>query len=120
MADQVIVYWVTFKGAIYKANMAAGTYQVMSSPDRLGATQRALDRAGIPHKSWEGEPATMEEFGVEILEPNELWQRFVQRPVIKSKVNDALLSLEDILGFMNLDLYNIANGNVDIKVQKEV
>lgn len=66
MADDVIVYWVTFNGAIYAANLASRTYVPMSSSERLGAAQRALDRAGIPHKPWSGTPASMEEFGTEV------------------------------------------------------
>jgi len=70
MADDVVVYWVPFRGTMYAADMVARTYVGMSSPERLEAAQRALTFAGIPHKGWtetgRGEPNTMEEFGVQI------------------------------------------------------
>jgi hypothetical protein len=73
MADNVVVYWVAKAGVIYAADLVTRTYVGISSMERLGAAKRALDFAGIPHKDWpHGEPATMEEFGVEIRNANAL------------------------------------------------
>lgn len=66
-ADNVVIYWVAKAGVIYAADMVSRTFVGISSLDRLGAAQRALDYAGIPHADWpHGEPSTMEEFGTEV------------------------------------------------------
>lgn len=76
MADDVVVYWVPFKGRMYAADMVARTYVAISSPERLEAAQRALTFAGIPHKGWgRGEPLTMEEFGTQAVDFDYLMQR---------------------------------------------
>src|SRR6478752_8089613 len=68
MADNVVIYYVGWKGTLYEANLLTGTYWGVPSMDRLAARRRALDWAGIPWKDWErGEPANMDEFGVEIV-----------------------------------------------------
>jgi hypothetical protein len=68
MADNVVIYYVAWHGTIYEANLLTGTYWGVPSMDRLGARRRALDWAGIPWKDWpKGEPANMDEFGVEIV-----------------------------------------------------
>jgi LysM repeat protein len=68
MADNVVIYYVGWKGTLYEANLLTGTYWGVPSPDRLAARRRALDWAGIPWKDWpHGEPANMDEFGVEIV-----------------------------------------------------
>ncbi len=64
MADNVVIYFVTFQGAIYEANMVTGKYFWHPDADRLAARQRALTRAGTPWAVWGTPPATMlYEFG---------------------------------------------------------
>jgi LysM repeat protein len=68
MADNVVIYYVGWHGILYEANLLTGTYWGVPNMDRLGARRRALDWAGIPWADWpHGEPANMDEFGVEII-----------------------------------------------------
>ncbi len=68
MADNVVIYHVTFNTVIYEANLLTGTYFPFADWDRFQARQRALTRAGIPFKTWEGNPSSMDqEFGKELV-----------------------------------------------------
>jgi hypothetical protein len=70
MADDVVIYHVGCKGTMYEANLLSGTYFRFYDGERYGARQRALTRAGIPFKDWDGEPVGMDqEFGVEVTRP---------------------------------------------------
>ncbi len=92
MADNVVIYHVGFNGAMYEANLLSGTYFKFDSEDRRAARQRALTRAGIPFKDWDGTPNSMDqEFGKEV----------VSADVLAKKAAQALLDA-------NVGHYNVA------------
>lgn len=79
MADNVVIYHVFFQGAAYEANLLSGTYFKFENEDRRGARQRALTRAGIPFKDWDGTPASMDqEFGKEVVSADVLAKKAAQ------------------------------------------
>ncbi len=100
MADNVVIYYVGWKGTLYEANLLTGTYWGVPSMDRLGARRRALDWAGIPWKDWpHGEPANMDEFGVELVIGNHwLVRNGVNRVLFGGGRSDGSDRLGDLWG----------------------
>lgn len=73
MSDNVIVYFVGYKGTLFACSLVDNTYVGISNMDVYGAIVRKLDWAGIPHAGWaQGEPSSMEEFGTLARDANAL------------------------------------------------
>lgn len=112
MADNVVIYFVNFNGAIYEANMVTGKYFWHPDPDRLGARQRALTRAGTPWADWgPNPPATMlYEFGTPDLTVTQLENGVpLQSPIVETqqRVRGPLSQPYDMLQGISSDVKSL-------------